>query len=276
MEMHVKDLMAKDLLVVDKDQNIHDVLKLIKKQKISRLPVINTNHNHQKELVGIITEKDIAFRLGSSKYGNLAPSHFHVSTVMTPNPVTVESDSNVVTAAKLMLEHNIGGVPVLEGGELRGMLTKSDLLSTFQGRPFSEMTIKERMKTDFISIGSQERLVHARRLIFDEDVGRLPVLDDGELEGILTAKDIALSMMSFRKVVPDKHQPARIRNLLVEDVMTQNIKTINQNAVVSEAATMMLENNFSGLPVVDDDDKMVGLITKTDFLDLMVEMEEVS
>jgi CBS domain-containing protein len=195
---------------------------------------------------------------------------------MTPNPVTVESDSNVVTAAKLMLEHNIGGVPVLEGGELRGMLTKSDLLSTFQGRPFSEMTIKERMKTDFISIGSQERLVHARRLIFDEDVGRLPVLDDGELEGILTAKDIALSMMSFRKVVPDKHQPARIRNLLVEDVMTQNIKTINQNAVVSEAATMMLENNFSGLPVVDDDDKMVGLITKTDFLDLMVEMEEVS
>jgi CBS domain-containing protein len=276
MEMHVKDLMAKDLLVVDKDQNIHDVLKLIKKQKISRLPVINTNHNHQKELVGIITEKDIAFRLGSSKYGNLAPSHFHVSTVMTPNPVTVESDSNVVTAAKLMLEHNIGGVPVLEGGELRGMLTKSDLLSTFQGRPFSEMTIKERMKTDFISIGSQERLVHARRLIFDEDVGRLPVLDDGELEGILTAKDIALSMISFRKVVPDKHQPARIRNLLVEDVMTQNIKTINQNAVVSEAATMMLENNFSGLPVVDDDDKMVGLITKTDFLDLMVEMEEVS
>jgi len=275
MEMHVKDLMAKDLLVVDKDQNIHDVLKIMKKHKISRLPVINTNHNHQKELVGIITEKDIAFRLGSSKYGNLAPSHFHVSTVMTPKPVTVESDSNVVTAAKIMLEHKIGGVPVLEGRELNGMLTKSDLLSTFQGRPFSEIAIKDRMKTDFISIGSQERLVHARRLIFDEDVGRLPVIDNGELEGILTAKDIALSMMSFRKVVPDKHQPARIRNLMVEDVMTQNVKTINQSAVVSDAAIMMIENNFSGLPVVDDNDKMVGLITKTDFLDLMVEMEEV-
>jgi CBS domain-containing protein len=275
MEMHVKDLMTNDLLVVDKDQNIHDVLKMMKKHKISRLPVINTNHNNQKELVGIITEKDIALRLGSSKYGNLAPSHFHVSTAMTPNPLTVDINSNMVTAAKIMLEHNIGGVPVLEGGELSGMLTKSDLLSTFQGRPFSEIAIKDRMKTDFISVGSQERLVHARRLIFDEDIGRLPVLDDDELEGILTAKDIALSMMSFRKVVPDKHQHARIRNLMVEDVMTQNVKTINQSAVVSEAAIMMLENNFSGLPVVDDDDKMVGLITKTDFLDLMVEMEEV-
>jgi CBS domain-containing protein len=275
MEMHVKDLMAKDLLVVDKDQNVHDALKLMKKHKISRLPVINTNYNHQKELVGIITEKDIALRLGSSKYGNLAPSHFHVSTVMTPNPVTVESDSNLITAAKMMLEHNIGGMPVFEEGELSGMITKSDFLSTCQGRPFSEIAIKDRMKTDFISIGSQERLVHARRLIFDEDIGRLPVLDDGELEGILTAKDIALSMMSFRKVVPDKHQPARIRNLMVEDVMTQNVKTINQSAVVSEAAIIMLENNISGLPVVDDE-KMVGLITKTDFLDLMVEMDEVN
>ena len=88
--MHVKNIMAKDVVVVDKDQNIHDAFKLMKKHKISRLPVINTNQNHQKEIVGIITEKDIALRLGSSKYGNLAPSHFYVSTVMTPQPLIAE------------------------------------------------------------------------------------------------------------------------------------------------------------------------------------------
>jgi predicted transcriptional regulator len=47
--MHVKDIMAKDVVVVDKDQNIHDAFKFMKKHKISRLPVINTNQNHQKE-----------------------------------------------------------------------------------------------------------------------------------------------------------------------------------------------------------------------------------
>jgi CBS domain-containing protein len=272
--MHVKDIMDKNVAVVDKDQNIQDALKLMKKHKISRLPVINTNQNHQKELVGIITEKDIALRLGSSKYGNLAPSHFHVSTVMTSLPVTVEGDSNLGTAAQTMLEHKIGGLPVLDGGEIIGMISKSDFLSTCQGRPFTEIKVKERMKTEFLTVSPQDRLVHARRLIIDENVGRLPVLEDGELAGILTSKDIALSMMSFRKVVPDKYKPARIRNLLVEDIMTQNVKTINEEASIAETASYILENDISGLPVVDDEG-MVGIITKTDFLELIVELEEI-
>ncbi|HEX3012951.1 MAG TPA: CBS domain-containing protein, partial [Methanobacterium sp.] len=74
--MHIKDIMSSKVVVVDKDQNLNDALKLMKKHKISRLPVINTNQENERELVGIITEKDIALRLGSSRYGNMAPSHF--------------------------------------------------------------------------------------------------------------------------------------------------------------------------------------------------------
>ena len=272
--MHVKDIMAKEVVVIDKDQNIHDALKLMKKHKISRLPVINTNQNHQKELVGIITEKDIAMRLGSSKYGNLAPSHFHVSTVMTPQPVTAQANQTLAVAAETMLEYGIGGLIVMDSGDIIGMITKSDFLDTCQGRPYTEITVKERMNTNLTTVDSQDRLVHARRLIIDEDIGRLPVLDNGELQGMVTAKDIAMAMMSFRKVVPDKYKPARIRNLLVEDVMVQNVKTISAESKVSEAAIMMLNENFSGIPVIEDKE-MTGIITKTDFLKLIVELEKV-
>ena len=89
--MHVKDIMSREVFVIDKDQNIHDALKLMKKHKISRLPVVNVNGENKRELVGIITEKDIAIRLGSSRYGNLAPSHFHISTVMSTDPLTIGS-----------------------------------------------------------------------------------------------------------------------------------------------------------------------------------------
>ena len=99
-------------------------------------------------------------------------------------------------------------------------------------------------------------------------------MENGELQGMITAKDIALAMMSFRKVVPDKYKPARIRNLLVEDVMVQNVKTISPESKVSEAALVMLDKNFSGLPVMDDG-VMTGLITKTDFLKLIVELEKI-
>lgn len=271
--MHVKDVMSREVFLVDKDQNIQDALKIMKKHKVSRLPVVNTN-NHVKELVGIMTEKDIARRLGSSRYGNLAPSHFHVSTVMTHLPLTIESNKSIGLAAQIMIENNIGGIPVVDGGEIQGMLTKTDFINTTKGRSFQEIKVKDRMTPDPITIGPQDRLVHARRLIFDEDIGRLPVMEGDELEGIVTAKDIARSMISFRKVVPDKYKPARIRNLLVEDIMTQNVKTVPGNASIEEVSTIMVENNFSGLPVLEEGE-LIGVITKTDLMKLIVELEEV-
>ncbi len=272
--MHVKDIMSREVFLVDKDQNIQDALKIMKKHKISRLPVVNTNNDNVKELVGIMTEKDIARRLGSSRYGNLAPSHFHVSTVMTQNPLTIESTKSIGTAAQLMIENKIGGIPVVDNGEIRGMLTKTDFINTCKGRSFQEITVSDRMTPNPITISSQDRLVHARRMIFDEDIGRLPVMDDDDLEGIVTAKDIARSMISFRKVVPDKYKPARIRNLLVEDIMTQNVKIISPDASIEEVSSIMVENNFSGMPVLEDGN-LTGVITKTDLMKLIVELEEV-
>lgn len=273
--MHVKDIMSSEVVVVDKDQNIHDALKLMKKNKVSRLPVVNGPGRNNKELVGIITEKDIALRLGSSKYGNLAPSHFHVSTVMSPDLITVESNQNLGNAAKMMIDNKIGGIPVVDNGELIGIVTKTDFIKTCQGIPYTDNIIKDRMKTDLMTVNPQDRLVHARRMIIDENVGRLIVMDGDNLEGIITAKDIACSMVSFRKVVPDKYQSARIRNLIVEDIMTQNVRTIEENATLADASTMMIDENFSGIPVMNDNNDITGIITKTDLMNFIVELEEV-
>ncbi|MGF7117098.1 CBS domain-containing protein [Methanobacterium oryzae] len=272
--MHVKDIMSSEVVVVDKDQNIHDALKLMKKNKVSRLAVVNGPGRNNKELVGIITEKDIALRLGSSKYGNLAPSHFHVSTVMSPDLITVESNQNIGNAAKMMIDNKIGGIPVVDNGELVGIVTKTDFIKTCQGVPYTDNIIKDRMKTNLMTIKPQDRLVHARRMIIDENVGRLLVIDGDSIEGIITAKDIACSMVSFRKVVPDKYQSARIRNLIVEDIMTQNVRTIEENATLADASTMMIEENFSGIPVMNDEG-IAGIITKTDIMNFIVELEEV-
>ncbi len=273
--MHVKDIMKKEVVLVDKDQNIQDALKLMKKHKISRLPVVNTNTEHVKELVGMVTEKDVALKLGSSKYGNLPPSHFHVSTVMNPNPVTVESTSSIGNAAETIIENKIGGMPVVDNGEIIGILTKTDFVEICKGKPFNATSIAERMKTDLATVSSQDRLVHARRCLIDKEIGRLPVVDEDILQGIVTAKDVAMAMISFRKIVPDKYKNARIRNLLVQDVMTQNVKTIEGNATLEDASISMLEYRFSGIPV-EKDGVLAGIITKTDLIDFIVELEEVS
>ena len=273
--MHIKDIMSSKVVVVDKDQNLNDALKLMKKHKISRLPVINTNNDHKRELVGIITEKDIALRLGSSRYGNMPPSHFHVSTVMTPNPITLNAAENLGKAAKIMIENKIGGIPIVDDGEIVGIITKTDFIKTCQGIPYDKTYIKERMQTNVMTVNPGDRLVHARRILIDEDIGRLPVMSGDEIEGILTAKDIADSMISFRKIVPDKYQAARIRNLLVEDIMTQNVRTINEEKTIADASTFMIDEDFSGVPVTNDTGEITGMITKTDLMNLIAELEEV-
>jgi CBS domain-containing protein len=275
MKMHVKDIMKEEVVHVDKDQNIQDALKLMKKHKISRLPVVNINTEHVRELVGIVTEKDIALRLGSSKYGNLPPSHFHVSTVMKQDPVVIESTQNIGIAAETMIKNKVDGMPVIKDCEIVGMLTKTDFLEICKGKPFNTVNIADRMQTDLVTVSPSDRLVHARRCLIDKEVGRLPVVEEDVLEGIITAKDVANAMMSFRKIVPDKYKNARIRNLLVGDVMTQNVKTIDGGSTLDQVATLMFENHISGIPV-EHDGKLKGIITKTDLINFVVELEEVS
>ena len=100
--MQIKNLMSEDLITVDKDQNLSDALKLLRKHNVSRLPVTNN-----KELVGIISERDIANKLGSSKYESMPASRLHISSVMVKDVFTVPQTMQLEEVAKLMLENGI-------------------------------------------------------------------------------------------------------------------------------------------------------------------------
>ena len=82
--MQIKNLMSTALITIDKDQSLADALKLLRKNKVSRLPVLNN-----KELVGIVSERDIANKLGSSKYESMPASRLHVSSVMVKDIISV-------------------------------------------------------------------------------------------------------------------------------------------------------------------------------------------
>ncbi|RBQ22266.1 Inosine-5'-monophosphate dehydrogenase [Candidatus Methanobinarius endosymbioticus] len=271
--MQIKNLMSEELVTIDKDQNVCDALRLMKKHKISRIPVINTNENHEKELVGIISEKDIATKLGSSKYGNLAPSHFHISTVMVKEVITAEKSMDIAEAAQLILEKNIGALTVISEGDLVGIITKSDFIDICKGKAYEKILAEEIMSSEIISVSSQDRLVHAIRVIKDSNIGRLLINENNELVGILTSKDIARAFTSFRKHVPDKHQRTQVKNIFVEDVMSFNVKKLSSNSTVSDVANDMLETGYNGYPLINDDDQVVGIVTQSDLLGLIVDLE---
>ncbi|WP_406533324.1 CBS domain-containing protein [Methanobrevibacter sp.] len=265
--MQIKNLMSENIITVDKDQNLTDALKLLRKHNVSRLPVTNN-----KELVGIISERDIANKLGSSKYENMPASRLHVSSVMIKDVITVPQSMQLGEVAKIMLEKGIGSVPVMEDNEMVGIVSKADFVTLAVGIAFDKISVKEIMCKNLISVSPSERIVHARRQMIESRIGRLPVVDDETLVGMVTSKDLMRAFIEFRKSVPEKYQKSQIKDLLVEDIMSSNPVFVSKDMSITEISNIIMETGFNGLPVVEND-KVIGIITQTDILRLIEKLE---
>lgn len=257
--MNVGDLMSREVVTIHKDRKLSDALGLMEKNRVSRLIVVNNDRP-----AGIVTERDILDTLGSGKYCTTLPSSLHVSTAMTDGLITIGKKGSLEEAAELMVERGIRSLPVVNS-ELEGIVTVTDLLRPLTG---ASLPVEEIMRKPVIIVAPSERAVHARRLILDNGVGRLVVIEGSAIVGILTQAQLGMAMAAFKKTA-DTYQANRVRNLLVEDVMEQNVVTIGEDSSCGEAAQIMLERGFSGLPV-ERDGTLRGIVTKKDLITLLI------
>ncbi len=258
--MIVEDIMNRNVIKIDKDQNLKDALMLMEKKKVSRLIVVE-----EDKLVGIITLRDVMEILGSKKYARLPPSTLHVSMAMSKNPITIDKHSRVHEARDLMLIHKISTLPVVEGDKLVGILTKTDLLKMLIDM---DEKITRYIRTKVLTVTPKDRVIHARRIMLEKNVGRLVVVEDDKISGIITDKDIVRAFYKLKKTIPEKYYEENIKKLLVEDVMSQNVITAKYNETIGNCVRVMLERKISGLPIVRDE-KLYGIITKTDLIRLL-------
>ncbi|HUL29195.1 MAG TPA: CBS and ACT domain-containing protein [Thermodesulfobacteriota bacterium] len=124
-----------------------------------------------------------------------------IKDVMTRNPVTVDSETLVLDAQKVMKENSIRRLPVVDKGKLVGMVTKHDLLeaspspatslSVFElNYLLAKMKVKEIMKKNPVTITPDTPFEEALRLGQEKKIGSFPVVDKGKLVGITTESDI--------------------------------------------------------------------------------------
>jgi CBS domain-containing protein len=117
-----------------------------------------------------------------------------IRDVMTKNPCAIDADKPVAYAAKMMRDENVGLAPIVEGQRLIGTLTDRDIAIRVvaEGKDPQTTIVREVATTRFVTIDSDQDLDEALRLMADNQVRRLPVLDqDGKLTGIVAQADIA-------------------------------------------------------------------------------------
>lgn len=131
--------------------------------------------------------------------------------------------------------------------------------------------VKDWMSTDVITITPETTLPEAHQLMTNEEIRRLPVVDgNGRLIGIVTIGDIRSAEPSPATSLSIWEMNYLLSSLKVDKIMTPNPRTIRAEATLGEAARMMLEHRVSGLPVVDDDFRVVGIITESDIFSMVV------
>jgi len=118
----------------------------------------------------------------------------HIRDVMSPRPRALDVDACVLDAALVMRREDIGDVLVLDAGELYGILTDRDIVVRVlaEGRDPAQVRIGEACSRELSTIGVDQSVGEAVRLMRERAIRRLPVTEKGQVVGVLTIGDIAV------------------------------------------------------------------------------------
>lgn len=120
---------------------------------------------------------------------------------------SVKSDATVLEALQQMAEKNIGAVLVIDEGQLVGIFSERDYARKviLLGRSSSQTLIKDVMTSKLITVSSEQKLEEAMIIMSEKHIRHLPIVDEGELIGIISINDVVTSII--------KDQKARIESL---------------------------------------------------------------
>ena len=133
------------------------------------------------------------------------------------------------------------------------------------------MTLDTIMSTDLVTIRPDENLAAARALMHDKRIHHLPVVDDQEeLIGLVTLTNVLAATDSFLR---DDDSRIHAKEIVVKDMMVTDVATVDEHASLRQAALFLERHRIGCLPVMSGD-KLMGIITDTDFVGVAINLLE--
>ncbi|MFC5139775.1 HPP family protein [Actinomycetospora rhizophila] len=279
MVLRARDVMTSRVVSVRPDTTIERARYLLTENRFSALPVVDGRYR----LVGIVSTIDL-LRADSSPR-----SPETVGDVMTPDPLSLAPDATVrVIAHRLRHYGELRVMPIVEGGRggmLAGVVSRGDLLTPEpaggplgrfrqrlrrrdprEWRPWAEGGIRTGPTAadimtpvgDVVDLTEDMPVATAAAVMRERRVTAMPVLDaDGHVLGILSEADLVPDTLSG-----DRARPAHT----VGDAMTREVTCVRDTCPVPELAHSLAANRRRTLPVLDADDRMVGIVSRGDVL----------
>ena len=248
-ELFIKDVMSKPVTIA-KSAKVTEALDRMLDEGIDPMIAL-----HNTSVAGTVSRQAIAEKLGSKQNSNLTPSALHVASVVDEDFTSIYPDQSINVLVPLLQRYKL--VVVYDSDhKLIGQVGAGDLL-----RKVKPDGTADGVMEDAVTIEADERVVHLRRRMMDDNITRFVVTENGKMTGIVTETDVAIAMRKFREAVTGKHQDHRIRNLLVKDIMSSPIISTDRTGKASDIVDMMLKKNISSVPVAEKG-KLIGMVTR--------------
>lgn len=278
--MKVEDVMSRELIVGYVPGTVKDALRILAKRNVSGMPILKKG---TKNVVGVITRSDI-FRNADED---------QLALIMSDNIHFVEKDHDVKDAARLLFEHRIHGLPVINKRKsLVGIISPTDILKVFSEK--NNDTVDQYLTKMLVPIYQETPLNIVMEIINITNENALPVLnDDLSVAGIVSDGDL-FKLSHIRETISrsdmgmgnDEDQwtwegirdtvrlyystsEVALPSVPVKEVMITDVIKSFKNTPVCEVAQKMIKHKISHIPVVDANDRLIGMVADIDLMACM-------
>jgi len=259
-----KDIMTKNVKTASPDEQIKKVVSKMERYGIKEVPIVENGI-----FVGMVTYYDIL------DFVRADPEE-KVSTLMIKPPI-VSPDTPIGDVITLMVKTGVEAIPVLDGEKLVGLISDYDILkSLLNDRRIKGLKVRDVMEEEIKVLTEDESVSEARRWMRHNRWNMLPVVDEeGKLLGAITSLDILRTFYKKPKEkLGRKDRAGKAINpfsMPVKSLIIRDLPEVKPKDSVSNVLKSLLDRNMKGVPVVDDEKKVVGLFERWKVLDKLAE-----
>jgi len=260
--MNVRDIMRPARWTIRPDDSLGRAERIMAHRRLHQLLVVDAG-----AIAGVLSERDVLdYRARTQHDGDWWRQS--VRSAMRKVPPTANPDESVTAAIDRLTHSAVDVLPIVEHGFLVGEITATDLFEAeripIEVSPLP-ITAADAMTEPAVTVGPTDSLLDAAKLMVDHQVRHLPVVEDGQVVGMLSDRDIrTIAGDPVRYVEAGEGEGGPMLN--VRDAMAPMVLTIRANRPLRDVANELADERVGALPIVDADGKLLGILSYVDAL----------
>ena len=263
--MNVTEIMHRNVMTVVESDSAEQVLRRMLAHGVRHAPVMRG-----AEVVGVVSERNLLGQRARYQRDDV------IWRIMTAPPYMAGPSMTVAEASALMATHKVGCLPVLDRGELIGIITKTDMLTVLaqepvQRPPWRELRASDVMPRSLETAHPEDSLASATLKMLRRGVRHVPVVDHHKrLVGMLSDRDLRAAVGEPELLTATRQLALRLDQRRVLDVMTRTPATASPDAPLSELGRRLSEEQLGALAIVDPQQRLLGIVSYVDVLQAML------